>query len=74
MGMERYADVIDLAQAHVERETALRIDLIRRRALAGGVGSAQCVDCGGAIPEARRQQVPSARRCVACQSARERAG
>ncbi|MCU0836474.1 MAG: TraR/DksA family transcriptional regulator [Chromatiaceae bacterium] len=72
--MERYADVIDLAQAHVEQETALRIAQIRRHAVVMGTGSSRCVDCGGAIPEARRQQVPGARRCVACQSLVERAG
>jgi hypothetical protein len=27
--MERFADIIDMAQAHVEMETALRIEQIR---------------------------------------------
>jgi len=38
-----------------------------RQALAGGVGRANCEDCGEPIPEARRRAVPAVRRCVACQ-------
>lgn len=31
----------------------------------------ECCDCGGVIPELRRQKMPSARRCVPCQQAWE---
>jgi phage/conjugal plasmid C-4 type zinc finger TraR family protein len=71
--MERFADVIDRAQAHVEMETTLRIDQIRRRAVVVGVGSPHCIDCGCRIPEGRRKCMQSTQRCVACQSLLERA-
>jgi phage/conjugal plasmid C-4 type zinc finger TraR family protein len=71
--MERFADVIDMAQAHVEMETALRIDQIRCRAALVGVGSPHCIDCRCPIPEERRKYLPSTQRCVACQSLLERA-
>jgi phage/conjugal plasmid C-4 type zinc finger TraR family protein len=66
--MERYSDVLDLAQAHVEQETAQRIDQIRRSAMLVGTGSPCCIDCGTPIPEARRRHLPGASRCVPCQS------
>jgi len=31
-------------------------------------GSLDCIDCGYSIPRARRLALPSARRCVQCQS------
>jgi len=65
--MERFADVVDMAQAHVENEVALRIERIRRTTQAG-VGRRYCVDCGKEIPAARRQHMPNATRCVDCQS------
>lgn len=68
--MEKYADVLDLAQAHMERETELRISAIQRRGLAG-TGRACCLDCGAPIPEARRARVPNAQRCAPCQNDRE---
>ena len=39
-----------------------------RRALRTGESLTHCEDCGAEIPEARRQAVPGARRCLACQS------
>lgn len=42
-----------------------------RQALAGGVGRTDCLDCGLAIPMARQQAVPAARRCVACQQSHD---
>jgi phage/conjugal plasmid C-4 type zinc finger TraR family protein len=68
--MEKYADVLDRAQAHIERETELRISAIRRRAVIGA-GRACCRDCGAPIPEARRTQVPNAQCCAPCQNDRE---
>lgn len=37
-----------------------------------GEGADDCVDCGCAIPPARRAALPSAERCVACQQRHER--
>lgn len=31
----------------------------------------QCEDCGGEIPEARRQAIPGVTRCVECQTISE---
>jgi phage/conjugal plasmid C-4 type zinc finger TraR family protein len=60
-----------MAQAHVERETALQIERIRRGAQAG-IGSSHCLDCGAEIPDARRRHMPNAVRCVPCQEHQER--
>jgi phage/conjugal plasmid C-4 type zinc finger TraR family protein len=40
--------------------------------LPSGPGLAECEDCGGSIPEARREALPGARTCVACQSERDK--
>ena len=42
-----------------------------RNELKPGVGRTHCVDCGDAIPEARRSAVPGVSRCVACQEAKD---
>ena len=36
-----------------------------------GEGQTHCVECGDAIPEARRRVLPGVRTCVECQSARD---
>ncbi len=64
--MERSADILDMAQAHVEQEVALRVEQIRRSTQTR-LGRAHCLNCGDLIPPARRQHVPGAVRCVACQ-------
>jgi phage/conjugal plasmid C-4 type zinc finger TraR family protein len=69
--MERFADELDQAQAHIENETEMRICSIQAQVRAGG-GSPHCVACGGPIPEARRRLVPNAVRCIDCQSRHER--
>jgi phage/conjugal plasmid C-4 type zinc finger TraR family protein len=71
--MERFADVLDMAQAHIEQETALEIERIRKGTIAG-TGSTHCVDCGSEIPDARRRHIPNAVRCVPCQDLSERHG
>jgi len=43
-----------------------------RARLPAGEGETHCVDCGEAIPEARRRALPGARTCVTCQSGRDR--
>ncbi len=64
------ADDIDAA---CEIETASRERAIAAaRAHLAGTGSADCANCGEAIPEARREALPSATRCIACQTKLER--
>ncbi len=64
-------DDLDLTEA---REAALieaRIAQAQRQVQPAGEPARECCDCGGVIPELRRQKMPSARRCVPCQQARE---
>lgn len=35
-------------------------------------GTAECTECGDAIPQARRVALPSCTRCIDCQAAQER--
>lgn len=37
-----------------------------------GPGTADCVECGDPIPEARRKALPGVTTCVACQSGRDK--
>ncbi|EXJ16779.1 TraR/DksA C4-type zinc finger protein [Imhoffiella purpurea] len=69
--MEKFADVLDMAQAHTEREVQLRIDAIQRHAN-DGFGREYCILCGEPIPESRRRHVPNALRCASCQEMVER--
>ncbi len=39
---------------------------------AGGTGSSECIDCGEQIEPNRLRAMPTAARCVACQSRHER--
>lgn len=59
-------DEADVAQAidQVARERAIEAS----RRTVRGAGTAACEDCGAAIGAARRRAMPSARRCVRCQS------
>ncbi len=43
-----------------------------RARIPSGDGEPYCVECGDAIPEARRRAVSGVRTCVACQTARDR--
>jgi len=38
-----------------------------RSQLPHGEGSDDCVECGAAIPEARRRAIPGVRLCISCQ-------
>ena len=38
-----------------------------RSRLPSGESALECVECGAAIPEARRRAIPGVRRCVTCQ-------
>lgn len=57
---------IETAEAVTNAVTARAI--AAAKAGLAGEGSADCADCGDAIPEARRTALPSARRCVDCQA------
>jgi phage/conjugal plasmid C-4 type zinc finger TraR family protein len=43
-----------------------------RARMPSGPGLADCEECGGPIPEARRRALAGVRTCFACQSAREK--
>lgn len=45
--------------------------LTARSRMPTGEGSSHCVECGDAIPNARRRALPGARTCVECQSGRD---
>ncbi|MGO4408570.1 MULTISPECIES: DksA/TraR family C4-type zinc finger protein [unclassified Brevundimonas] len=45
--------------------------LTARARIPTGPGSAECVECGEAITEARRLAMPGVRTCVPCQSGRD---
>lgn len=66
------ADELDQAAEQTRRSSEAGI--ARIRAQLDGAGSAECDDCGEDIPAARRKAMPSARRCVTCQSKLERRG
>ena len=51
-----------------ERERAIRA----ASAALSGAGADDCTHCGEPIPEARRAALPSATRCVSCQTRLER--
>ena len=42
-----------------------------RARLPAGEGAEHCIECGEPIPQARREALPGARTCVACQSGRD---
>lgn len=43
-----------------------------RARLPRGEGAQDCVECGEEIPKARREALPGAATCVACQAGRDR--
>jgi phage/conjugal plasmid C-4 type zinc finger TraR family protein len=45
--------------------------LSARARLPAGEGSPHCIECGEAIPEARRRALPGALTCIDCQSGRD---
>lgn len=62
-------------EAGEQAEAGERAAVIARiRAGLDGEGAAECIDCGREIPAARRAALPSAERCVGCQSIHERKG
>lgn len=63
------ADIFDRAQ---ECEALFRQDALAYAAEAarnhGAESRTTCLDCGAAIPEARRKAVPGVQRCIHCQT------
>lgn len=59
-------DIIDEAAAVIEAD---RTEAVRRvQAALIGAGAADCIDCGEDIDPARRAALPSAERCILCQT------
>ena len=57
--------MIEHDQAAVAREVAATIGGVQRTL--AQPGAADCIQCGDPISAARRQAMPSARRCTECQ-------
>ncbi|TXC70380.1 DksA/TraR family C4-type zinc finger protein [Sphingomonas ginsenosidivorax] len=53
-------------------DTIMDAVMSARARLPAGESETHCLECGDAIPEARRLALPGARTCVACQSSRDR--
>jgi phage/conjugal plasmid C-4 type zinc finger TraR family protein len=68
------SDLADEAQALEEAERARALSALRRREppFAPPIEAAECIDCGDAIPKARRKAVPQARRCTGCEARHEK--
>lgn len=63
---------IEAAQAVVDKE---RCDAIARiRGALTGEGEDDCVDCDAPIGAARKTAMPSAERCIGCQTSFEKRG
>ncbi|MDB5705722.1 MAG: hypothetical protein JWN66_2838 [Sphingomonas bacterium] len=45
--------------------------LAARASIPSGESATECDDCGGPIPERRREALPGVRTCVGCQSERD---
>ena len=67
------ADFADITQHHLEQADHQREQqrLERMRSELRGLNISDCEDCGEAIPEERKQRIPTATRCVPCQEAHE---
>ena len=57
-------------QDQIDDTVADAVQFARAR-MPSGEGEAFCVECGEAIPEARRRALPGAKTCIACQAARD---
>lgn len=60
---------VDLDRTDRDAVALADVDAALQRLAAGGYGL--CADCGDAIAPARLQLAPQARRCLACEAARE---
>lgn len=61
----------EVSNAEVARDRAELRDIVAAegRIAAGTYGN--CIDCGAAVPFARLQAYPTAKRCISCQEIRE---
>lgn len=64
---ERTIETAELTQRVLSDGAIARI-----RAGLAGPGEVDCIDCGHPIPPARRAALPSAQRCIGCQTKSER--
>lgn len=64
---ERHIEAAD-AMVRMEQDQAIA----RIRAELSAEGEEDCIDCGKAIAAARRAAMPSAERCITCQTAFEK--
>lgn len=65
-------DEADYAQQNEAQFIKMRIDRSRRILNRPANETIECVDCGEAIPKARRKAMPGCTRCIACQALFER--
>jgi phage/conjugal plasmid C-4 type zinc finger TraR family protein len=76
MALERDTDMANgwaqdgAVQDQIDDTVADAVEAARARLL-GGEAALYCEQCGEDIPEARRQALPGARTCIACQSDRD---
>ena len=66
-------DDLDYAQERIEAERESGIAAVLAR-LPSGESAEECVECGAAIPEARRAAVPGVELCVECAEVAEQQG
>lgn len=59
-------DTVDKAQIRIEYSDALAQQHRAKVAPVADVSASECLDCGLAIPEARRVAVPGTQHCVEC--------
>lgn len=64
--MELGSRAVEVSQEHERRRRARGIDAARQTL--SREGEQFCRDCGEEIPEQRRAALPSATRCIVCQS------
>jgi len=62
----------DRGQRITEKLRAWAVDVQLERSRPSGESLRQCIDCGEAIEEARRQAQPGCKRCVECQAFHEK--
>ncbi|MCK5770918.1 TraR/DksA C4-type zinc finger protein [Algiphilus sp.] len=66
------ADAIDRANQLAEEARDAALARTLEASNAAPAEDPFCEDCGGLIPVVRRERLPSATRCVGCQSVHER--
>lgn len=67
MSSEKIYELAEELEQHARDEGLHKI-----RAALKGDGTDECIDCGEAIPLARKQAMPNATRCINCQGLSEK--